>query len=64
MCADTIGRQTQKLKLKEENENGFHARLAQRIEDYNLHASILIRAKFNELCKYHTVSAVTPLTAH
>lgn len=29
MCADTIGRRTQKLKLKEENENGFHARLVQ-----------------------------------
>lgn len=64
MCTDTIGHRTQKLKLKEENENGFHARLVERIEDHNLHASILNPATFNEMCKYRTVSAMTSLEAH
>lgn len=63
MCADTIGHRTQKLKLKEGNENGFHARLTERIEDYHLHASILNPAIFNEMCKYLTVSAMAPLEA-
>lgn len=58
MHGDTIRRRTQKLKLKKENENGFHARLVEWIEDYNLHGSVLIPVRFNEMCKYHTANAM------
>lgn len=58
MRGDTIRRRTQKLKLKKENENGFHARLVEWIEDHNLHGSVLIQVKSGEMCKYHTANAM------